>query len=554
MPRDEERLRQLEQRVRDLEARLGLPAPGVPDSRAPPSAAGDAPGRKASVPLWKGVVEPAPQGARRARDPMLAVRLLARAGILVLALGVVFFLKLAYDRGWVPIPGRFAIGLAGGVLVFAGGELMRRRRMDSSVAQVFAGGGAVVAYVTLYIGYALPEYRAALGMALWADIALLALVSALLAAYAFWMRLPVLCGVAAALAHILVAPAGEFTTLGLLFVVFLDVGFLVVAATRGWSSLVGTVVVGATVVHAVAAVQAGIPWPLPAATVVAIAGLALLALQRAQPARPLLPALAFLAVTGVFAVEALAFERGGFDDAAGWIALAVGIAALALAMALPRLAPGLGAVALLLLLAWPPLQFDGAGLQALALAGMALAATSASLLLSKGRTWVQGAALLSATFALLSVLASMVPRVPAGQVGLAATAMVLALAAGASVFRLHRAEAGQGRILRGLGLGVAMGSAILVVPVLVHGLPITLAWGAEALLLVVLGLLMRDGDLRTASFVMFGLVLVRVFAIDLNSLSLPARVLAFLATGALLLAGAFLYARQRRAHPDPPAP
>jgi uncharacterized membrane protein len=482
---------------------------------------------------------------------MLAVRLLARAGILVLALGVVFFLKLAYDRGWVPIPGRFAIGLAGGALLFAGGELMRRRRMDSAVSQVFAGGGAVVAYITLYVGYALPEYRSALHMALGADIALLAVVSVLLAAYAFWMRLPVLAGVAAALGHILVAPAGEFTTLGLLFVAFLDIGFMLAAAQRGWSSLIGTVLLGATLVHGVAAILDTIAWQLPATTILAIDGLALLALHRAKGPSVLHPVLAGAAIASLFVVEALALHRGGLHDAEAWTALALGLAAVGLALATRPLAPGLGAAAAILLLAWPPLHFDENAQRALAYTAMALAAVSASMALRAGRFWVQVAAIPASAFGMLCVLAAMDPRIPGAQIGFATAAMALALLAGAALFHVHRGDADRGRVLRILGLGVAVGAAMLVVRVLAHGLPITIAWGAEALLVVVLGLVLRDGDLRVASFAMFGLVLVRVFGFDLNNLSLPARVLAFLATGALLLAGSFLYARQRRASADP---
>ena len=38
--------------------------------------------------------------------------------------------------------------------------------LDPAFAQVVAGGGAVILYITVYAGYALPEYRDALGMSL----------------------------------------------------------------------------------------------------------------------------------------------------------------------------------------------------------------------------------------------------------------------------------------------------------------------------------------------------------------------------------------------------
>src|SRR5206468_456454 len=109
----------------------------------------------------------------RSWEARLGANWLARAGVLLLALGVVFFLRLAYSRGWVPIPGRFAIGCLGGLALWALGDALRGRRLDPAFAQVVAGGGAVILYVTLYCGFALHAYRAALGLSLPAELALL---------------------------------------------------------------------------------------------------------------------------------------------------------------------------------------------------------------------------------------------------------------------------------------------------------------------------------------------------------------------------------------------
>jgi uncharacterized membrane protein len=550
-PTPEQRLRLLERRVSALEAKLATrpalewtpvpdPAPGQPPSAQPQR-----------LPPMAASVE------RKPADPMLAVRWLARAGILVLALGVLFFLKLAYDRGWVPIPGRFAIGILGGLVLFAMGELMRSRRMDSAVSQVFAGGGAVIAYTTLYVGYALPDYRAALGMTRDLDILLLATVSALLAGYAVARNLPVLAGVAVALIHVLVAPAGDFSTVGLVFVAALDIALLAAAAFRGWTSITALALVGATLVHVVAANLATVPWPLPVATALAIYGLGTVAAHRSKGERTASLLSAALAGAGMLLVAGAALSRGKVQDAWAWSALAVGLASLAGAVASRRLAPALAAVGAVLLLAWPFLMFATAATQILALALLAVAAALASMAF-QGKTgaWVQGGALAACAVALLTLAAAVAAdglKLPIDQLQ-AVGGAALCLALGGFLFGALRGQPEHGLPIRILALAVAAAAPAAAIPVLLHGWLVAVAWAAEALVAVVLGLTLDDAEVRTASFALFGLVLARVFLVDLSQLSLPARVLAFLATGALLLAGAFLYARQRRSPPQAARP
>jgi uncharacterized membrane protein len=551
-PTPEERLRLLERRVAQLEGQVRrLSAPPKPAAPEPQDWIPVPAGQPLSPPAM-----PAPRAAARPHDPMLAVRWLARAGILVLALGVVFFLKLAYDRGWVPIVGRFAIGLLGGSALFVGGELMRRRRMDSAVAQVFAGGGAVIAYTTLYVGYALPTYRAALGMTRELDILLLSLVAAGLAAYAVWRDLQALAGAAAALIHVLVAPAGEFTTVGLVFVVALDAGFLLAAAWRGWGAIVATVLVGATIVQGVAAVDPSVPWPLPIATAIVLSGLGSLAAHRAKGGQALAWFAAGLAPLSLFLIAGAAADRGHVPDAWAWSALLVGLASLVGALAWRRVAPVLGIAGGLLLMLWPFLEFTSPATQILVLAGLAGAAGVAGFAFRGGaRLGVHAAATVAAGLSLTVLMglssAGEVAKPDEQAQAMGAAAICLALAA--TLFATRRGAPGTDPLRVG-ALVVAAAAPLIAVPVVLDGWLIAACWGAEALVAVVLGLLLGDGEVRTASFALFGVVLGRVFLIDLHELSLPARVLAFLATGALLLAGAFLYARQRRGGDRQPGP
>jgi uncharacterized membrane protein len=67
-------------------------------------------------------------------------------------------------------------------------------------------------------------------------------------------------------------------------------------------------------------------------------------------------------------------------------------------------------------------------------------------------------------------------------------------------------------------------------------------WGLLALALLYAGLT-RWRSLRLAGFAVFAVALGKLFLFDLSSLSSLTRALAFLAVGAVLLAGGFVYQR-----------
>ena len=88
---------------------------------------------------------------------------------------------------------------------------------------------------------------------------------------------------------------------------------------------------------------------------------------------------------------------------------------------------------------------------------------------------------------------------------------------------------------------------------MLDGWPVTVSWAVVALAAVVAGMAPSLAELRIAAFGVFGLVLVRIFFVDLADLGVVGRVVAFLVTGALLLVAAFLYARGRPKVPRPAA-
>jgi hypothetical protein len=105
------------------------------------------------------------------------------------------------------------------------------------------------------------------------------------------------------------------------------------------------------------------------------------------------------------------------------------------------------------------------------------------------------------------------------------------------------------RSLLGLGLAIPLGYALGVL----DGFAVPIAWTLEAVVLVVAGFMFGQRDLRLAALILFGLVLARIFLVDLLALDLAVRIITFLAVGGLLLVASFLFARRQRTDRQPPA-
>jgi hypothetical protein len=494
---------------------------------------------------------PAAPRPERSLESMLGANWLARAGMLLLGLGVVFFLRLAYDRGWVPIPGRFAIGAIGGIALWVLGDALRGRRLDPAFAQVVAGGGAVILYITLYCGYALPEYREALGMSLPLVLGLLAFASILLGAYAVWRDLPLLGGAAAALATILLAPAGDFSIAGVLYATFLDTGLMLAAVWRRWPPVVMATILAANI-PILAGFGQDYSWVVLLACSAVANGAGIAASATSRGDRTLANFQAGLALVFLAAAFAAGFEDAGIDRGFGWAALLVGVAGLGLAFAFRRVGIGLGAVSAGLLVLWPIAQFEDSLWTPLAHGVLALLAVALGAALPRVRQGTMATGIAGSAIGLLGfwVLGTL-RELPGSDVPLAVATGVVLAAAGLATWLALREHTGVGHVALGTGLL----SILLTISTVLDGWVVTVSWAVVAVAAVVAGMAPRLGELRIAAFGLFGLVLLRIFFVDLAGLGVVGRVVAFLLTGALLLVAAFLYARGKPRMPRPaPAP
>lgn len=546
----EARIRELEERVRQLEQRAAAP-PSPPRPLAPPPAPPAPPVAAPSPPPR--FTPAATRAARPKRDleSFLGANWLARAGVLVLALGVVFFLKLAFDNDWIGLPARIALGVVGGLALAVTGDALRTRRIDPAFSQVITGGGFVIAYVSVYMAYALPEYRAALRFSLGLDLAFLTILAAGLGAYAWWRNLPILASVAIALSTLLLGPAGDVTTAGLLYSALLCGALLAAAALRGWGHVALWGLVAGNAVMAIS-LAADVDANLVAGTATVFNAVAVAAAYRARSLDGGGVG-ALLLLGSVLAVDLL-YAFALFWGFAPWGAV-VGIVVftgLILAVAILMLAQGRPATATNEALLPVALIFTNLILfMTLVQDAQPWGASLGAILLDAGAVWAvarptvpeRGARVTAALapFALAAVLATALVE---GRVAdaLAWSALGVGLAAAASAFLLRRVAS---------SLGIAGAILLLAWPALhFENQPAAaLAWCAEAgvALLLAAQLMRARNALHAGALAASALALTQLFQISERfgfvKRELPAA-LGFFAL-VLLLAGALWWLRSR---------
>lgn len=96
---------------------------------------------------------PEPRKSRQGTDfeKFIGENLISKIGILILVLGVGFFVKYAIDKDWINEYGRTAIGLlTGGVLI---GVAHYMRKQYKTFSSLLTGGGIAVFYLTIAIAF-----------------------------------------------------------------------------------------------------------------------------------------------------------------------------------------------------------------------------------------------------------------------------------------------------------------------------------------------------------------------------------------------------------------
>lgn len=558
----EEKLRRMQERLDALEARAPswevVPPPSPPVREPAPT----------FVPT-KGRPPPATAAAvgRPLRDleRTLGANWLAKAGMLVLVVGVVFFLRYAFQQGWIDRPARIVLGVAGGALLAVLGDVLRRydAQRFNVYGQVLTGGGASILYFSVFAAHAFPEYRADLGVTLEVDAVLLGATALALSAYSVWQRTPILALESILMGTIASLYSETWIPFSTLYELFLTVAVVGAAAFRRWP-LVLLAALGAAYFDLGALLSLDVdPGP-----VMGVAGAMLVAFTAAAfrfpapenprlPHLPLVAALSFLATWGILlaGLDLLQIDNQ-IADSQFWMGISTaGLAVAALVLSLVPLGPspsrlGWAVGGILMALAWPPIQFDGVPT---ALAWTAMAAVLVAVLRFRNVELLRGALLAAGLLLSAHLLFDEAPRIDDGDLteleGLGVFSLATLVLAGAW-FYFRDAKLGRvplGRVL----LGLALAAPLVYFAVALDGYVVSIAWAAEAVLLVVVGFAFGFRDLRLAALALFALVLGRVFIVDIIELSLAVRIITFLVVGGLLLMASFLYARRRQAAAGP---
>ena len=146
-----QRIYQLERQVAQLQGRAGLrPAatPPTPVFAAPPPVAETRPAPTEAQP------QHVPDAPRASFENRLGSQIFNRVGVIILLIGVAYFLRLAVDRGWiVPSPtGRVIAGLLAGAGIVLWSERFRRKGFAAFSYSLKALGSGVL-YLSLWASF-----------------------------------------------------------------------------------------------------------------------------------------------------------------------------------------------------------------------------------------------------------------------------------------------------------------------------------------------------------------------------------------------------------------
>jgi uncharacterized membrane protein len=534
------------------------PPPSKPVAQAEPPSAASAPETTSSR----------PSRPEQTLEDLLGGRILAWLGGLAIVVGVVFFLVIAVDRGWIGVEARVALAFFGSTVLLAVGLFLyeRRGQTDAAVAAVASALAALYAsltYATAVKGVIAEE----------AGLLVAAVVGAAGAAIAVRWRSQFVA--ALAILGALAAPVlvgAETSGLALAFMVVALAATVAVLLWQRWGWLaLGAFLISAPQLAfwawdsdelALPLAMLALYWSL---FVVAAIGYELrvpIAALRASSASVLLVNAGLAAGLGWVLVD----DRGASVGATTWV-LGVTVAHIVLggfgfrqrmsgeiAALLVAVGVGLSGVTLTLALDGPALV-AGWSAEAVILAWVA------------SRTGERRALVFSFAFLGLATLHTLVDEAPPSSLvdGVAdlpvALAAVLCVGVAAFLVYLFVPLTDLQMVLLGVGSVALVYAASLAIVDVLQGdasepsqtaqVALSTFWGLVGLAAIIVGLVRDVRELRFGGLALLGLGVVKVFAYDLAELEQIYRVLSFIAVGIVMLIGAYAYQRVRAAGREP---
>lgn len=567
-------------------------------AQAPPApqAGTGAPAGKGPVPAAPGAVRsgapaatpaasppPAPS-RRRDLEAKIGGIWLNRIGMAVFLLGAAFFLKLAYDWGWINETVRILIGAAAAAVLLWLGERNRRRGL-TAYGQGLTGGGIALLYFTVFASF---YYYHLLGSTAGMGLLVLITVGAVALALLQNARAVAVIGLLTAFLNplLFMIEAPRFVLL-MIYLILLNLGIAALVYLKGWNFIrnisfaLTSCFLAWVLIYRYTNPAAGLA---PAAaqiyfTIFLLLFLSLPLLNVALRRRRLEGQELFLVIAGAIIYYALSRFNLHFKypDAAGWFTLGLagfyllaGGSLLGLARHDPRAHFTAFALAAGLLVLFVPLQLEngwilaGWSLEAALLCYLGLRLADRRI---RGGFWtilslaqlrlivaewteyiepqsyrflINKTALLTFGFiALLILLCGLYYRYREESIKLPHEVIIMAGAAGLLLLMFGSMEIyrfGDALAWRGGDPSYYHNLALLM---------ISLFWGIYAAALMVAGFIRKSPLLRYTAIALFGLTLAKVILFDLSFLDLSYRIISLVVSGLILLAVSYLYQRHR---------
>ena len=518
---------------------------------------------------WPAAAPPAPTAAGKVMRPdetledLLGGRVLAWVGGLAIFVGVVFFLAIAVDRGWIGIEARVALAFLGSTALLAVGIFLYERRDQTDAAVASVASALAALYASLTYATAVEDVigkEAGLLVA-----ALIGVVGATIAVRWGHSQFVAVLGILGALAAPVLVDS-DTTSLALTFMVIALCATVAVLIWQRWSWLaLGAFVISAPQLAFWTFDRDDLPLPLAVLVlywclfVVAAIGYELrvpTSLLRPSSASVLLVNAGFTAALGWYLVD----DPGSSAGATAWV-LGLTVAHIVLGGFGFRQRMSAEIAALLVAVG---LGLSGVTL-ALALDGPALvagwSAEAAILAWVAGRTGERRALVFSCVFLALAALHTLGDEAPPEALidGVADLGKALAAVLSVGIAALIVGLLVDRRDLWMLSFAVAtvafVYAASLTIVDVIQGdaveqsqtaqVALSTFWGIAGLAAIVAGLVRDVRELRLGGLALLGIGVVKVFAYDLAELEQLYRVLSFVAVGILLLIGAYAYQRVR---------
>jgi uncharacterized membrane protein len=495
-------------------------------------------------------------------EDLLGGRILAVLGGVAILIGVVFFLVIAVDRGWIGVEARVALAFAGSTLLLAAGVFLYERRGQTDAAVVAVATGLASLFASLTYAAAAKDVVASE-----AGLVVAAVIGAAGAAIAIRWSSQIVAAFAllGALAAPVLVDSGT-STLALAFTSLALAATVVVLVWQRWGWLaLGAFVLTAPQLAFWADDRDGLLLPLLVlalfwcAFVVAAIGYELRVPTpklRVSSASVLLLNAAFTAGLG----WALIDDLGSDDGATSWI-LAVTVAYILLGAFGFRQRMSAEIAALLVAIG---VALSGVTL-ALALGGPALvvgwSAEAVILTWVAGRTGERRALLFGVAFLGLAMLHTVSDEAPPHALLDGVESLGPALAATLSVgvaalvmgHLVDRRDLGM-LLFATAGVAFVYAASLGIVDVIqgdeversqTAQVVLSAFWAGLGLVAIVVGLVRDVRELRYGGLALLGLGVAKLFFYDLAELDEIYRVLSFVAVGLLLLTGAYAYQRVR---------